>query len=69
MAKHAGAKQTVAIDDASHVVMVNHADVLVRLIDSAASALHRLSRRAVARLLAAIESSGSLARSIEDARA
>ena len=38
MAKRAGARQTVEIKGASHVVMISHPEVLVRLIDAAAAA-------------------------------
>ena len=37
MAKRAGAKKTVAIEGASHVVMISHPDALVKLIDEAAA--------------------------------
>jgi pimeloyl-ACP methyl ester carboxylesterase len=37
MAKRAGAKQTVEIQGASHVVMISHPEVLVKLIDTAAA--------------------------------
>jgi pimeloyl-ACP methyl ester carboxylesterase len=36
MAKRAGAKETVEIEGASHVVMISHPDALVQLIDDAA---------------------------------
>ena len=37
MAKRAGAKRTVEVKGASHVVMISHPDALVRLIDEAAA--------------------------------
>jgi len=37
MAKRAGAKQTIEIQGASHVVMISHPDALVKLIDAAAA--------------------------------
>ena len=36
MAKRAGAKKTIEVKGASHVVMISHPDVLVQLIDAAA---------------------------------
>jgi pimeloyl-ACP methyl ester carboxylesterase len=36
MAKRAGAKRVVAVEGASHVVMISHPDALLRLIDAAA---------------------------------
>ena len=37
MAKRAGARETVEVEGASHVVMITHPDVLVKLIDHAAA--------------------------------
>jgi len=37
MAKRAGAKKTVAVAGASHVVMISHPDALVKLVDEAAA--------------------------------
>jgi pimeloyl-ACP methyl ester carboxylesterase len=37
MAKRAGAKRTIEVKGASHVVMISHPDALVRLIDEAAA--------------------------------
>jgi hypothetical protein len=38
MAKRALARDTVVVKEASHVVMVSHADAVARLIERAASA-------------------------------
>ena len=38
MAKRAGAKQSVEVKGASHVVMMSHPDALIRLVDAAATA-------------------------------
>jgi pimeloyl-ACP methyl ester carboxylesterase len=38
MAQRAGAKQTVAVHGASHVVMSSHPDAVVKLIEAAAAA-------------------------------
>lgn len=37
MAKRAGARKTVAVEGASHVVMIQHSDALVKLVDEAAT--------------------------------
>ncbi|GHJ48279.1 alpha/beta hydrolase [Catellatospora sp. TT07R-123] len=38
MAKRAGAKETVVVGDASHVIMVSHPDVVAKMIQDAATA-------------------------------
>ena len=45
MAKRAGAKNTVEVTGASHVVMITHPDVLVRLIDEAARSIGEVQSR------------------------
>ncbi|MBW4053095.1 MAG: alpha/beta hydrolase [Proteobacteria bacterium] len=41
MAQRAGAKQTIVVKDASHLVMVSHPSVVAKVIEGAATATER----------------------------